>query len=120
MQGRYINKEMQWRDAGALRGPNVDGGWGTWCVLENQRTATLTQGGGDPRDEVVRDPAFPVDAGQSRVVDVIKAGFDVQEKGGHLQARPLQGFHVVHEGAVGIVSAQPREGAALVRVNQAP
>jgi len=68
----------------------------------------------------VGDPAFPKDAGQSRVIDVVKACFDVQKQGGHLQARPLQGFQVVYMGKAGIVCAQPREGAALVRVDQAP
>jgi len=66
------------------------------------------------------DPAFHEDAGQSWVVDVVKAYFNVQKEGGHLQALPLQGFHVVHKSEAGIVCAQPREGAALVRVNHAP
>jgi len=68
----------------------------------------------------VGDTAFPQDSGQSWVVDVVKAWFDVQKKGGHLQARSLQGLHVIHKGEAGIVCAQPREGAALVGVNQAP
>ena len=66
------------------------------------------------------DPALPEDTGQSWVINIIEARFDVHKKGGHLQAWPLQGFHVVHEGEAGIVSAQPREGAILVRVNQGP
>ena len=66
------------------------------------------------------DPAFPEDAGQSCIVDVVKTRFDVQKEGGHLQARPLQGFYIFHKGEAGIVRAQPREGAALVGVNQAP
>jgi len=65
------------------------------------------------------DPAFPENAGQSWVVKVIKTSFDVQKKGGHLQASSLQGLYVVHEGQAGIICAQPIEGAALIRVNQA-
>jgi len=103
-----------------LRGLNIDGGWGAWWALANQRAAMLTQEGSAPGDQVVGDPVFPEAAGQSRVVDVIKACFDVQKEGRHLQARSLQGFHVVHEGEAGIVGAQAREGAALVRVNQVP
>jgi len=67
----------------------------------------------------MRDPAFCMDAGQSWVVNIIKTSFHVQKKGGHLQAWPLQGLYVIHEGEAGIICAQPREGAALVRVNQA-
>jgi len=66
------------------------------------------------------DPAVPNDASQGWVVDVVKGRFDVQKKGGHLEAQPLQSFHVVHKGEAGIISAQPRKGAALVGVNQAP
>ena len=66
------------------------------------------------------DPAFSEDVGQSWVVNIVKAHFDVQNEGGHLQARPLQGFHVVHKSEAGIVCAQPREGASLIAVNQAP
>ena len=65
------------------------------------------------------DPAFPEDAGQSWVVDVVKTSFDVQKKGGHLQTRPLQGLHVIYEAEAGIIRAQPGEAATLVRVNQA-
>ena len=66
------------------------------------------------------DPALPEDAGQSWIVDVVKTRLDVQEKGKHLQARPPQGFYVVHKSEARIVCAQPREGAASVRVNYAP
>jgi len=71
-----------------------------------------------PRRPGSGGPALPEDAGQSWVVDVVKASFDVEIKGGHFQARPLQGLHVIHEGEAGIVRAWPREGAALVRVNE--
>ena len=66
------------------------------------------------------DPAFPKDVGKGRVVDVIKPRLDLLAKGGHFQGRPLQSFHVGHEGQAGIVCAQPREGTALVRVNEPP
>jgi len=65
------------------------------------------------------DPTFPKDGGQSWIVNVIKTSFDVQKKEGHLQARPRQGVYMIHEGEAGIICAQPREGAVLVRVNQA-
>ena len=64
------------------------------------------------------NPAFPEDTGQSWVVDVVESCFDVEKEEGHLQARSLQGSHVVHEGEAGIIGAQPREGAAVVGVNQ--
>jgi len=66
------------------------------------------------------DPAFPEDAGQNWVVDIVKASFDVPKSEGHLQAKPLQGFQVVPEVEAGIVCAQPQEGAGLVRVHHAP
>ena len=42
MEGRNINKEEMGGNEGALRGPNVDGGWGAWRALENQRAAALS------------------------------------------------------------------------------
>jgi len=42
VEGSDINKEKQRRDRGAMRGPNVDGGWGAGYALENQCAATLT------------------------------------------------------------------------------
>jgi len=83
---RGPNLDRGW---GALRGPNLDRGWGARCPLENQFAATLTEEGSDPGDQVMGDPAFPEDAGQTWVIDVMKTGFDVQKKGGHLQARSL-------------------------------
>jgi len=120
MQGRNVNKEKQRRDGGALRGADIDGGQGAWRDLENQCAATITQKGSDSGDQVVGYPTFPEDEGQCCIVGLVKTRFDVQKEGGHLQARPLQGFNVVHKGEPGIESAQAREGAALVRVNQAP
>ena len=32
---RNVNEEKQRRDGGALRGPDIDGGQGTWHALEN-------------------------------------------------------------------------------------
>ena len=119
MEGRDINKKNQVRAGGALRGPNLDRGWGARCALENQCAATLTEEGSDPGDQVMGDPAFPEDAGQTWVIDVMKTGFDVQKKGGHLQARSLYGLYVIQEDEAGIICAQPREGAALGSVNQA-
>jgi len=66
------------------------------------------------------DPAFPEDAGQGWVVEIVKTSFDVQKKGEHHQARPLQGLHVVHKCEASIICAEPMAGAALVGVNQAP
>ena len=42
MKGRNMNKEKKERDGGALRGPNVDGGWGAWRALEDQRAAVVS------------------------------------------------------------------------------
>jgi len=95
-------------------------GWGSWCTLEDQRATTVTLEGSDPGNQVVGDAAFPQDAGQGGVVDVVNACFDVQKKGGHLQVWPLPGFHVVHKGEAGIVGAQPGKGTELVGVNQPP
>ena len=64
------------------------------------------------------NPAFPEDTYQSWVVDVVESCFDVEKEGEHLQARSLQGSHVVHEGEAGIIGAQPREGAAVVGVTR--
>jgi len=120
VEGRNVDEELQGRDRGALRGPNVEGGWGAWCALENQRAARFSSKGSNPGNQVVGDTGFPQDAGQSWVVDVVKACLDVPKEDGHLQAWSLQGFHVIHEGEAGIVHARPREGAALAGVNQAP
>ena len=103
MEGRDVNATKQRRDGGAPRSPNIDGGWGAQCTLENKSAATLTCDGSDTGDQGMGDPAFPEDEGQSWVIDVIKASFDVQKKGGHLQAQSLQGFHVVYKGEAGIV-----------------
>jgi len=60
-----INKEEQWKDGGALNGPNINGGWGALCPLEDQRAAGLAHERSHPGDQVVGDRAFPEDAGQS-------------------------------------------------------
>ena len=120
VEGRDIIKETQGRDGGDLRGPKIDRGRGSWCALANQHAAALSLQGSDPGNQVIGDPAVPEDAGQSQVIDVIKASLEVQKEGGHLKALPLHGFHVLHEGEEGIVCAQPRRRAALVRLNKAP
>jgi len=114
MEGCYVDDEKERGDGGALRGTKVDGSWGTQRTLENQGAVALALAGSNPGDEIQRDPTFREDAGQSQIVDVVKAGFDVQENGGHLQAPPLESLHVVHEGEAGIICPQPRKGAALV------
>jgi len=48
VEGRDINKKNQVRAGGALRGPNLDRGWGAQCALENQCAAILTEEGSDP------------------------------------------------------------------------
>ena len=42
MEGRDVDEKMQRRDRVALGGPNVDGGWGAWCVLESQCAGALS------------------------------------------------------------------------------
>jgi len=120
VKGCNVNEEKNHREGGALRGRNIDGGGGACRTLENHRAATLPYNCGNPGDQVLRDPTFPNDAGQSWVVDIVKPRFEVHKKGRHLQPRPLQGFHVVHKGEAGIICSQPTEGAALVRLDQAP
>ena len=78
--------------------------------LAEERRNSGDQGGGDP--------AFPQDAGECVVVDVIEPCLDVQKRGGDLQAWPLQSPNVIGEGEARIVGTKPGERTALVRVQQ--
>jgi len=52
-------------------------------------------------------------------IDVVEASLDVQKEGGDLQSGSLEGFYFVSEGEAGVGGAESREGAALVRVEEA-
>jgi len=86
--------------------------------LENKGAAPFAEERRHPGDKVRRDPAFPQDAGQSVVLDVVEPRLDVQEQGGDLKAWPLKGFDVVGEGEAGVIGTEPWERAALVGVQQ--
>jgi len=65
------------------------------------------------------NPPLPQDAGKSGVVDLVEPCLDVQKQGRHLEAGSLKGFHIVEVGYDRIVSAQTRQGAALVGIQHA-
>ena len=52
-------------------------------------------------------------------VDVVETSFDVQEEGGDLQSGSLESFYLMCECEAGVCGAESREGAELVRVEEA-
>ena len=101
-----------------MGGSNVDRGRGPRGPLEDEGAAPFAEEGRNPGDKVWRDPAFPQDAGQGVVIDVVKSRLDVQKLGGDLKAWPLKGFDLIGEGEACIVGAEPWKRAALVGVQQ--
>jgi len=95
----------------------MDGGQGAWHTLEDQGVATFAHERSYPGHQIGGDATFPQDAGQYQVVDIIETCLHIEKEGGHLQAPPLQGFHVIQEREARMVCAQPREGRELVLVN---
>jgi len=53
-------------------------------------------------------------------VEVVEARFDVEEEGGNLEFRPLEGPDLLCLGEAGVQGAKAREGAALVTVEHVP
>jgi len=118
VQWRNVEKKEERGDWGALGGSDVDWGWGPWCPLENQGAASFPQKGRNPGDQVGGYPAFPPEAGQSFVVDVVEPRFYIQQQGGDLESESLQGSDVVGQGEACVVGTKPRERTALVGVQQ--
>ena len=88
-------------------------------AMEDERTLPPCEEGGDPVDHI-RGYVFGKQEGPKLGrVDVVKTGLYVEEEGGYLQEGSLKGVDLVGEGGYRVRGAEAREGAALVRVEQA-
>ena len=84
--------------------------------MQDQGAPSSSQEGGDPVDHVGGYVLGEEEGPKLGRVDVIEAGFYVDEEGGHFQEGSLQGSDFVGEGGHCVRGAKAREGAALVWV----
>jgi len=119
VEGCDVQKEEKGRDGGPLRG--ADGNWGgdVGGTLEDEGTGPLRQERGYQVDHIGGNVGGQKPGPEGGGVDVVEAGFDVQEEGGDLMSGSLKGFYLVCEGEAGVGGAEPGEGAALVRMEAA-
>jgi len=87
--------------------------------LENQGTGSFRQEGGYPVDHVGGDLGGEKSGPEGRGIDIVEAGFDVEEEGGDLQSGSLKSLYFVSESKAGVGGAKSWQGAALVGVEKA-
>ena len=69
--------------------------------MANQGGRPLIQEGGNPVDHIGGSVGGQESSPEGVGVDIVEACFDVQEKGGYLQSRSLEGFYFMCEGEAG-------------------
>ena len=114
-----VDKEEKGGQWGALGGPYRDRGRYVRGSLEDVGTLPPRKEGGDPVDHV-RGYVFGEEEGpQLSRIDLVEAGFYVEEEGGYPLEGSLQGSDLVGEGGHRVRGAEARDGGALVWVEQA-
>ena len=88
-------------------------------TLEDQGALCPSEEERDPVDHLRGYVSGEEEGPKLSCVDVIEAGFYVEEEGGDLQEGSLKGSDLVGEGGYCGREAEAREGAALVWVEQA-
>ena len=102
-----------------MGGPYRDRGGYRGGALENERALSPSQEGGNPVDHV-EGYVFGKEKGPKlRHIHVVKSGLYVEEEVGEPPEWSLEGSDFMHEGDYCVRGAKAREGAALVRVEQA-
>ena len=102
-----------------MGGPYSDRGRYAGGALEDLGVFPPSEEGGDPVDHVAGYVFGEEEGPKLGRVDVVEAGFCVEEEGGDFEAGSLKGSDLVGECGHRIRGAEAREGAALVWVEQA-
>ena len=84
--------------------------------MENKPAGPLRQEGEYPVDPVRGYVGGTESSHEGGGVDIVEASFCVQEKGGDLKSRSLEGFYFVFEGKAGVGGAKSWQGATLILV----
>jgi len=103
---------------GSLGGAHRNRGGEVGGAFEDQGTGSFRQEGGYPIDHVGSYGRGQEPSPEGRSVDVVGDSFEVQEEGGDVYSRPLEGFYLGCQGEAGVGRDEPRQGATLVSVEQ--
>jgi len=106
VKGRNIYEKTQRGDWGPLWGAYRDRGGGVRGSLEQQGASPFRQEGGDPVNHVRGYVGGQEPSSEGGGVDIVEAGFDVEQEGGDLQPGSLKSSYLLCEGEAGVGGAE--------------
>ena len=119
MEGGDVDQEEKGGEGTTLGGPYRDRSGYVRSALEDERSLSSSNEGRDPVDHVGGYVLGKEEGQKLCRIDIVKAVFYVKEEGGYLQEGSLEGPEFIGQGGHSVRGAEAREGAALVRMEQA-
>jgi len=101
-----------------LRDTDQDGSENAGGSLKSQTAGAVSEERPDPLDQVRADPLFPEKGEEGGGFHVIKAPFNIEEKGGDFVSEAVEGFDIVLEDEGCVRGGSPRKGPTLEGVDE--